>query len=152
ENLGESYNQINKSNLNEIKAINEITNEITTKDKVTASIGDKVVFSGKTSNIVSTSLTQKNVILNTGKEGFFSGCKLDLINNNGEKFYSVTVSKITPNSNNSQITIDFENEVPQNLTDVTKVRTAGFGDITPHFEGTSAATPFVSGVAALVLS
>lgn len=152
ENLGESYNQINKSKLNEIKAIDETTNEITTKDKVTASIGNKVVFSDKTSNIVATSLTQKNVILDTGKEGFFSGCKLDLINNNGEKFYSVTVSKITPNSNNSQITIDFESEVPQNLTNVTKVRTAGFGDITPHFEGTSAATPFVSGVAALVLS
>jgi len=154
-NLGNAYSQENRNKLLKIQSIDYAANEITTNKNITSNVGDIVVLSTKTDiNVVSVSETE--VVLDTKDEkAFFIGGKLELLPLNNIALSTVEVKRIY--NNGRQIIIDFEDKIDSDYlstfgSDVKKARMVGFGDLTPSFDGTSAAAPFVSGIAALVLS
>jgi subtilisin family serine protease len=132
-----------------INSINTTTNEITLVTGTTVNVGDYVVFPKKKSPILSGAVTGSNKIVVQSIEGFFPGGLID-----------IDESLEYPNINSIDVptkTITLREPLSFPVTTTSSTRYAynyatGAGDITTDFYGTSAATPFVSGVAALVLS
>jgi subtilisin family serine protease len=147
-NLGNTSNGSKKRIVS--NGVNISTNQITLSSDVNAQIGDYIVFPSKVCNVVAT--TVDSITIGSNIEGLFIGAKLSLRDNNNNTIENVVVSKINPIASTSNNQIFFESKFASAPVGVTKAVTVGFGDITSSFNGTSAATPFVSGVAALILS
>jgi subtilase family protein len=136
--------------------INASASTIKLTSDVNASVGDIVVFESKSTKAVNlfTSGTKKIVVQDV--EGFFVGSSV-FINSSSpatNPFYtSGTISSIDVASRtlNFSKALVFSDPVPPASIDVL-VKNDGTGNITQYFNGTSAATPFVSGIAALILT
>jgi Subtilase family len=131
-----------------IRTINSTTNEITLTSSIASNIGDYVVFPRKTASLSGTIPATGNVvnaIIVDNITGFFVGGLVDIHDSTGTISSSISAIDIATR----QLTLQLGIPRPNNPA---TVLSAGFGDITSDFLGTSAATPFVSGVAALVLS
>lgn len=131
--------------------IDDTNNQIKFYDEVTPIIGDYVVFPSKKAKVIKTNFKTSTNILESIKvdsvDGFFIGC---IINMSSATFtINVTIKEIVIKTKE----IFFEqNPNDPDLKKLTDIFSIGFGDIKESFSGTSAAAPFVTGVAGLVLS
>lgn len=141
--LGDS----SSGNTRNVRSVNPTTNEITLVSNITANVGDYVVFPKKNSKIFSgnTNGSKKIVVQNT--EGFFPGGLVYI--EESDSYSTITSVDVSTRTINLQDPLLYSSTITSGTKYVKNIAT---GDITTEFNGTSAATPFVSGVAALVLS
>jgi|GEM_PF-6948853 len=135
--------------------IDASTNQITLTSNVNANVGDYIVFPLKSSRVANMYTSGTTKIIVQDVEGFFVGGTIAMESSNPTSpFYTEgTISSIevpTRTLNFSKPLI-FSGPLPLPSVDI-NAKSIGTGDITKYFNGTSAATPFVSGVAALILS
>ncbi|EAY24167.1 S8 family serine peptidase [Microscilla marina] len=139
-------------------------------------VGTQVVFAPKTANVIGRAGVTVNSVARTIEvsritldhiEGLFVGGYVRVVSTTDIEFSRGNIREIIPGAvagGRQTGTIVFElplrvryaaGAVVNNaaaVIEVAKVKTLGFGDINPGFLGTSAATPIVSGVTALMLS
>ncbi|MHC0445864.1 S8 family serine peptidase [Flavobacterium sp. 3-218] len=129
-----------------ISRVDSINDEITLVSGTTVNVGDYVVFPRKSSVIISGNRNNSDKIMVQNIEGFFPGGFIDIDESDA---YSNILTIDIPNK---IITLKEPLSFTRQTPGTKYVKNMATGDITDQFIGTSAATPFVSGVAALVLS
>lgn len=128
-------------------------NQIKLSGNVTPNVGDYVVFPSKKANITNTNINATTNDLESitvdSVDGFFIGSQVRMRDVPPTIEESAVIKEI--DTINRKL---FFEQSPSGTTlgTLASIFNVGFGDIEESFSGTSAAAPFVSGVAALVLS